>query len=328
MSKFIGRQLSIGIAKEATRGTGVAATFWLPKTDITVDDIVNPIVDGSGIAIIEDSINQENATKAMAGSISGRVYDQSFGLLLHATIGSNTQAVVGGETVIYDHTFAVLESAQHPTLTVSVAEGNVGTGIWHTLCAVDQLEIDFEVGKFMTYKADFKGNANVAQAVTAAFVAENGFDPQDGAVVTAANIAGLSSPVTVTVKKGTIVFKKNIEEDFVIGSMAAADRLNKEFSVEGTLELFYQDRVFIDTDMLADLAQALRITLTNSRVTIGVSSHPTVTITLAKVKIQSVAKKAPNGSIVSETVKFKAFYSIADTSMVSIVLRNARTTVY
>lgn len=331
MAKFIGRQLSVGIAKEATRGTGVAAQFWIPKTDVTVDDIIMSAQDDSSIAVIEDAINQEVTTKAMQGSLAGRVYDKSFGLLLLAVLGSQATTTTSGESAVYDHAFTVGESAQHPSLTISVADANTpssGAGIWHTLCMIDQLTIDFEVNKFFTYKADFKGNSNVAQSVTASFTSENGFDPQDGTVTTAANISGLASPVTVKVKKGSIIIKKNIEEDYVIGSQTAADRLNKQFTVEGTLELFYNDRVFIDTDMLADLAQAIRISFTNTRVTLGSTSNPVIQITLAKAKIQSVAKKAANNNIVSETIKFKAFYSLADIEMIDVLLRNTKSGTY
>lgn len=331
MAKFIGRKFSIGLAKESVRGTGVAAAFWIPKTDLTIDDMVNFAVDDSTIGVIEDGINQEVTGKASSGSISGRIYDTSFGLLLKATLGTEVATAVSGDTDAYDHEFTVLETAQHPTLTISAADPNSpssGAGLYYTLATIDQLEIDFEVDKFLTYKADFKANANTAHSVTPSFVEENGFKPQDGTVKFADTLADLSGGTTVVVKKGTITIKKNIEEDFVIGSVTAVDRLNKEFSIEGSLELFYQDRVFIDTDMLADLAQAMEIVFVDTETTIAVSSHPTITIRLAKVKIQSVAKKITSGAIVEETVKFKAYYSMSDTEMVDITLRNLQTTTY
>jgi len=55
MSKFIGRKLNIGIGKESTRGTAVAATFWMPKMELTHDDKITQVVNESSIGVIEDA---------------------------------------------------------------------------------------------------------------------------------------------------------------------------------------------------------------------------------------------------------------------------------
>ena len=38
MSKFVGRLYQIGLGKESSRGTGVAPTYWIPKTAVSFDD--------------------------------------------------------------------------------------------------------------------------------------------------------------------------------------------------------------------------------------------------------------------------------------------------
>ena len=146
------------------------------------------------------------------------------------------------------------------------------------------------------------------------------------------NLLNLVLSIVIIVKNKIDTFyeeiKKNLEDDFVVGNVAAADRLNKEFSVEGMLELFYDDRTIEDTYMIADLQQAMRFTFQNTSVLIGATKSPQLEIDLGKVKIQEVSKKIENSNIISKTIKFKAFYSLTDTMMIKATLRNTQSAAY
>jgi len=329
MTKVIGRKFSVGLGKETTRGTAVAAAYWIPKMDFSLDDKINYAVDDSSIGVIEDSISQDITGKYSEGSIGGRVYDKSFGLILLGVFGVETSSTqVGGETLVYDHLFNVLESASHQSLTISAADPNGGSGLKYSLAMFDTFELSYEVGKYLTYKTSFRANTNASSSVTASFTAENGFRPQDGIIKVASALAGLDAASAISIKKGTLTIKKNIEDDFIIGSVAAADRLNKAFMVEGTIEALYDSRTFTDTNMLADLAQALRIQFINTSVTLGSASSPQITFDMGKVKFQEVSKKIANNDLIMQTVKFKAFYSMADSMMIKATLRNLQSAVY
>ena len=82
MTKIIGRKFSIGLGKETTRGTAVTSAYFIPKMELSIDDKVNVINDDSSIGVIEDAITSDITGKYSEGSISGRVYDKSFGLIL------------------------------------------------------------------------------------------------------------------------------------------------------------------------------------------------------------------------------------------------------
>lgn len=329
MTKIIGRKFSIGLGKETTRGTAVTSAYFIPKMELSIDDKVNVINDDSSIGVIEDAITSDITGKYSEGSISGRVYDKSFGLILLSTFGTETSSTqVGGETLVYDHLFNVLESAQHQSLTINASDPNGGTGLSYALGMIETLDIDFEINKYLTYKAGFRANASASSTVTPSFTAENGFRPQDGVFKFASSLSGLTGASAVSIKKGTLSIKKNLEDDFIIGTTTPADRLNKAFVVEGTLELLYNDRTMIDTDLLADLAQACRIQFINSSVTIGTSSNPQITFDLGKVKFHEVARKMANNDLIQQTVKFKAFYSMTDSMMVKATLRNLQSATY
>jgi hypothetical protein len=330
MSVFIGRKLNIGIGKEATRATPVASSYWLPKMDFSVEDQIEIVVDDSSLGIIEAAETQEITKKKSAIMVSGRITDLSFGVILSALMGTDTKTTTSGESVVYDHTFSILETAQHPSLTINVSEPNAtgSSSLVYALCMLDQLDITFGVGAWATYKAQFIGNANVTGSTTPSFATEHGFNPQYATFKTASSLSGLSGASAISVRNGSITFKKNVEDDPTIGSLAVVDRYNKQFQVTGELVLTYNARTYIDTDMLGDAVVAMQLNLINTGVTIGSTSNPTIQISLARCKITEIARTDKNDDIMLQTIKFTAYYSISDSQMVGILLRNTVSTAY
>ncbi len=332
MSKIIGRKFNIGFGKEAStaRGTAVAISIWQSKMDLTIDDKLNYVENDSSVSVIEDAENLEKTNTYSEGEVTGRIEQTNFGLLLASIFGTESSTTVGGETVVYDHSFLVAQSSQHPSLTIGVSEPNAATSSSrvYTLGAIDSLAINLEVGKYCTYKMGFRANASTTGTLTPSYAAETAFLPQYGVVKFASTLSGLSGASAITVKKVNLVFKHNLEDDFSIGAVAATDRLNKAYEVTGSIELLYSDRTYVDTDLMATLAQALRIQLVNTDVTLGSTSHPQLTIDMAKVKFEDVARNIKNNELVSQVLKFKAFYSLSDSSMITAVLRNLQAAVY
>lgn len=327
-AKFIGPQFSIGIGKESSRGTAVAATQWLPWTSLSVDDKITQVKDPSAFGVVEQGLGAEIATFTSEAQLEGLILDQSFGLILKALMGTESKTTVAGESAVYDHAFTVAQSAQHPSLSLSVYGPNESSGLVYPLAMLDTLDLTFELGKYAMYKATFKANKSSSQSNTVSFASENRFRPQDGSFGYATDLAGLASPTTVQIKKLTLSFKKNTEDDDVLGNQSPVDRLNKGFECTGTVELYYSDRTFIDTIMLGDLYKAIQIVMANTDVTIGTGSHPTFTFNAAKVKLEEVARKFSAKDITMQTLKFTCFYSAGDTEMVDITLRNTASSAY
>lgn len=330
MGAFIGRKFNIGIGAEGTRGTVTTASYWIPKTDFAVEDKIATVVHDGSLGVIEDADTQEITQKYSEGTIAGRITDISFGLILAATLGTDTKTTTSGETTVYDHTLTVAESATHQSLSVIVSEPNAtgSSSLNYALCMIDTLEIDFAVGAWAMFKTTFRGNSKGTAAATPSFTAENAFNPQYCKAYFASAYSGLDAASAVNVRKVTLTISKNIEDDLTIGSLAPVDRYNKQFSIEGTMELVYNDRTYVDTDMLGDLVQAIRIKMANSGVTIGSTSNPTVQISLARCKITEVARSNKNNDVMLQTIKFKAFYSVSDSLMVSALVRNTLSTAY
>lgn len=387
MTKFIGQQFNIGIGKESTRGTPITASYWLPNTTLTVDDKIKVAKDETSIGVIEDGVGQEVSNRYSEATIEGRATDQGFGLILMSLMGTDTVGAV--ETGVKDHVFTVLQTAQHPSLSMCVYEPNASTGLVYPLGMLDSLDITIDLDKYIMYKATYKANKNQSQANTVSYVQENAFRPQDmtfgyaptlagakgtltatgtaattvhvtacsinpqtklqvGMTVTGTNIpvgatvavivsataydlsiattgaigSQTFGPAPVSLKKVSLSFKANTEDDEVLGSIDPVDRLNKQFAVSGSFEAYYTDRKFIDTIMLGDLYEALIFKAVNTTVLLGLASNPTLTFAFARTKLSEVSRKIDDKGIVSQTMKFQAFYSLADTEMVDITLRN------
>lgn len=324
MTKLIGRKFNVGIGKETTRGTAVAATYWLPHTELTLDEKVTQAVDESVYGVIEDSTDAAVVSKFMEGEISGHIADTSFGLILLSQFGADAVATV--ETGVYDHTFTVAQNAQHQSLTVAVSEPNA-TNLRFPLAVIDNTEIVVEVGEYAMFKSAFRANIGATAANSVSYSSENIFKPQECNAYIASDLSGLDAASAIPVKRVSVTSSQNIEDDQVVGSVSPADRLNKQFVVEGTIELIYDSRTYIDTILLGDLAKAIRVKLVSGTL-IGAASYPTLTIDIAKAKLREVSKSISNNDIVRQTVSFKGHYSIADTSMVTAVLRNTKSGTY
>lgn len=323
MSKAIGRLVNLGIAKETTRGTPVAPTYWLFKTDLDWQEKIEQAIENASVGVIADATDAQIVKRWAEGSFGGDIKDRSFGLILLSLFGSVSSALKGAETAVYNHTFSLLNSIQHPSLTIGIDDP------WQdyqfTLAMIESLEIKYERGKFIHFTANFKSKKGAATSLTATYTAENSFRPQDFILKIADNIAGLDTASAIQIKSATIKFEKNLELDEVLGSVDPVDILNKQFSITGTIEAVFEDEATFKNIVLTDTAKALRFDLVNTAVTIGTASNPELKIDLPKVKFKEITRATPIGDLVMQTISFKAFYSLPDSSIASCILTNTVT---
>lgn len=320
MSKFIGRTADVGIKKEAVRGTAeTSATFYLPKLSLSIDDTVEQVVNESSYGVIEDATDSVVVGKGADAEIEGNIYSESFGLLLLSALGAVSTSGPS-QTTVYTHTFTVGQSAQHPSLTLFQEDANQDYSYANAM--MTKLEIDISLGQFAKYNAEFRAKVGSAVTLTPSYATnESNFLPQHGSVKLATDVSGLTAASAINIRSVKLTIDKGAEDDRKLGSLDPADILNKEFKVEGSIELVFNDNTF-KTDMLADTAKAMRIRLTNSDVTIGSSMNPQLTIDVTKAKFSNFKRNYSNGDIVTATVDFKALYKPTESDMIEMQLIN------
>src|ERR1700722_5504523 len=178
--KGIGRLISVGVARETTRGTAQSsATFWSPWMDLTLDEKKEFAVDAQAYGIIEDSVNLTQTKKWAQGSITGNFGDTTPGLLLYSMFGGYAAAAHGAEAAVYDHTFTVGESAQHKSLTLFLHDPLSAVDYSYANGVVEKLEIDMALKKFLSFNASIKALSGASQSnFSPSTPTENRFVPQ------------------------------------------------------------------------------------------------------------------------------------------------------
>jgi hypothetical protein len=203
--KGIGRLISVGLAKEATRGTAQSsATFWTPWNDLTLDEKKEFATDAQSYGIIEDNVTMTQIKKWAQGSLAGNVQDQTIGLILYSLFGS--YGVTGPTDSAYIHTFTIGESAQHQSLTFFLHDPLAAVDYSYANGVVEKLELDFALKKFISFNASIKSLSGASQSnFTPSTTSENRFVPQYLAAKFAMNYAGLQGTLTATGTAATTV---------------------------------------------------------------------------------------------------------------------------
>ena len=240
MTEFIGRLIDVGIGKESARGTSVTPDFWLPALAKNVDDVFTLAKDEAARGVIETDEDAKVVSEFAEGEIEGYVRDKSFGLILLGTLGAVVSNVDTPEAGVQTHDYTVAQSAQHQSLTLSLKHPLEDIRFANGM--VTSLEIIAELNTIVKFTLGFMGFKGTDESDTVSYdTSENEFCPQHMTVKFAADLAGLDAANAIKAKTVSITFAKNLETDDVLGQIAPDDILNKQFMVEGTVELNYED---------------------------------------------------------------------------------------
>lgn len=320
--KGIGRLVQIGIAREATRGTTPAsATFYVPWAELDLDEKKRFVVDEQTRGVIEDSVGQSIVSEWAEGTIKAPIGDKHFPLFLYAIFG--TLGTAGPTDSAYTHTISVAQSAIHQSLSfylddpLAAQDYTFGNGM------VSQLEIQYERDQFITYVANIIAKKGVTATLTPAATAENRFLPQHLVFKLAATQAGLGAASAISIKSLTLRIAQNVEADDVLGSATPTDFLNKQFSIEGTVEAIFKDEADFKTAFLAGTVKAMRLDLIQT-VLIGVTAVPKITIDLHSVVFTELTRPVRLNDIVMQTLSFKAHYNTTDSKIATVSAINAQ----
>lgn len=312
MAKFIGRRVSVGIALESTRGTVAVPTYVLGKTDYNLDDKANKAVSGEGVGSISGNGCVAVVTGKFAeGSVEFEIGAKSLPAILKAVVGGSISSSAQGTG--YKHSLSLLESNQHPTLSVTLDDPN--GDVVFAGAMVDSF--DFSVGMDEIVKASMSLKAKVSKdtVYTASPECDFKFVGRDLTFKVATDIAGLAGATALSVKELSVTVTKNSDYDWVLGTLEPEDIVNKQFTIEGKLTLNYEDRTWRNY-MLDGSYRALSIKLEQSRDQAG-DQNPTFYIELPKVHFSEWESQRGNEDIVGQTINFSALYDTSTEKLIS-----------
>jgi hypothetical protein len=325
MSKAIGRQYSVGIAKETSRGTAEAAATYYPQfSEATVDEKVEFAEQDQAYGIIEDGVGADIVKQYAGIEIKMPVGDKSFPLVLLAALGSlSTGDNADSDASIKDHTITVSQSVQHQALTVFLNDPVGGNDYKHALGMVESVGLSVEMGKYVEASIAMRAAKGATATLTPTTTAENRFLPQHVTMKLASAQSGLDAASALTIKSLNLSISKNLEDDDVLGDTDPADFNNKHLVIEGEFEANWESEATYKTVMQAGTYKAMRIDLKNTDVTIGSAAKPEIKIDLHRILLKEVTRPIKVNDIIRQTVSFKAYYSVADSKMITVTATNA-----
>lgn len=308
MSKFVGRLVSVGIGKETSRGVGVAASYWIPKTSISFDDKVKKaLVAGSYGNIAESAMTAYVVGKWAEGDIEGEINVDSFGLLLLALVGTESGASDTPESGVGTHTYTLQNDNQHDSLSIHIHDP-IGQ-IQFKLAMLNSLGIDITLGELVKYTANFFAKAHVDSSSTPTWIADRRFISRDLVFKVASSVSDLAAASALSIKHLTLAIDKNVKLDEVLGTLEPEDVLNQTIKITGTIELNYEDRTWRDY-MLNGNTKAMQIKLESLK-TIGASTKPKLEFVFPKVHFSEWESIRDLGDIASQNINFEVMLDIS-----------------
>ena len=315
MSKKIGRLINLGIAKESTRGTPVAATHWLPKSSITFSDKVQKALSTMGYGNIGDGNQELVALKWAEGNVDFDLMDNSFGLILLALLGTVSSSTTGGVTT---HTFTLQNDNQHDSLTFWVEDVSESIDIFFPLVMINSFSLSAVPEDVVKCSVGFMGKSSSdTSALSATYTAENKFVGRHVSVKIADLTSGLTAASVLDVKELTLEVNKNVMRDHALSTVQAVDLLNQKIEITGTIMLDLEAETYKDY-MMDGSYKALRIDIQNSGVTLADgTSHPQFIIDLSRVAFDSWEPTRENDAIATQTINFRALYDLTNADTIN-----------
>jgi hypothetical protein len=316
--EIIGRELQVGFATEAVRGTAESSVDrWLRNVTTNIIEKAEHVQDDTTRGVLEDMENRRVVKKYIEGDFEGIAQIDALGFLYASVYGKVSSSVVAGS--VYDHVFGVKQNTIHQSLTVFTKDGSV-QNLKLAGCVVNTLEVSGSVDDFVRVKANIIGQTATDGSASPSYNTEYDFIGKDITIKLADSEAGLSGATAIKVKDFTITHDQGIIRDHVFGSYTPGDLYNSKNSIEGEITINFSDETYKDL-YLGDSAKYMQIVIQGTS-DLGGGYYPTLTYVFNKVKITDWDRSGGNDELVTEKISFKAFYNETDSEASTVTLRN------
>lgn len=318
MAEIIGREIEVGVAIEATRGTAITtATKWFRKAVANVVERATHVVDDTTRGKLEDVEGRRVVTKYIEGEVSGPVHADLFGYFLSNLYGVVVSTNVSGS--IYSHVFNLGQNIQHPSLTLFAKDGAVQQLVFDN-AMISTLELSASIEDYVRYNATFIAAEATDNADTPSYDTEYDFIARDITIKMADTSGGLSAATAIKAKDITITWDQGAIRDHVVGSYTPDDIYNSKMMIEGQFTLNFDSETYKDL-YLGNSAKYMQITI-EGEADLGSGNHPTITILLNKVMLMDWNRAGGADELVTQPISFKAFYNATDGKASQVTLKN------
>lgn len=304
MSKHVGRRGSLGLVKEASRGTAITTpTFWIPRVTISFDDKVDTARESEGLGKIADSDANYVVNRYAEGDVEFQADDRILGLFLTSLIGASPSKSGSNP---YTYTYTLANTNQHQSLSVVYQDPDIAKVF--ALGVVDSLKFVVDQSAIVTCTATFKSKfgRNIATQSADFTALGSKFLEQHLQFKLAAAVGSLAAASAISLKKLEFTISANAMFDNVLGTVEPEDILNQQFSVEGSFELLKQDDVYRNY-MLDGSYKALGISFVGDA-----AANSQLNFQFPRVDFTQWEQDRKLDEIVSQKINFKANYDAAN----------------
>lgn len=301
MTKFVGRRGTLGIGLEATRGTPVAPTYWLPFVTMSFFDKTTTQAEEQGMGKVADQDSVYVTMKMAEGDVESQIYDNALGFILSSILGA-VPVTTGGNP--YTHTFTLSNTNQQKSLSLYWQDPIYS--LMFPLAVVEQLSLTVEPSGIVAWTVTFKAKASKDWATLTPDFTSLGskFLHQHLVTKLAANVAGLGAATGISLKNLELNINRNTIFDEVIGTVEPEDVLGQQLSVDGSLTLNLEDDTYRGY-MLNGTYRSMEINLLRS-------SSSSLDLVFPRVSFTEWEPDFTLNEIAKQTINFKANYDSAN----------------
>ena len=317
MSKTGGRQLNIGLGIEATAGTAVAESIFIPWTEFSVQAVAEKELFNSARGIRNMASNSMIKRSYSQGSITviPNVVNTPyfFGLAL-GTVNSSTIVDSG-----YIHTITVNNlNAGMKTATLTVEEGAIQTA-QYTNVVVDSLTLDVS-DSYASLTAEVIGQFATTDTITESYTEETEFAYHQMTVKFGTDISNAAGNSATPLKSFTLNIANNVQLDeaFLSGAntITSGGLIAGPMQITGSYSLHFEDTVEL-AKYKANTKNAAVVQFLGA--TIGASEQEELRIDLAKLVLTSPPTEYNIDGLLVLNQEFEVEFGATDNEITVII---------
>lgn len=305
MTKFVTRRGSLGIAKEASKGVGVSPQYWLPYVTMSFHDVIEGVGEEQGMGNIADQDSFYVTMTAGEGDVESQLYDQAIPYIFMSLLGA-VPVTTGANP--YTHTFTLSNTNVVQTLSL----------FWHDPdrdylfpnAVVESVKLTVEPKGIVSWTIHFKSkNARQWTTQTPSFTTLGSkFLHQHLVFKLASAVAGLSAASAISLKKLDMTFDRKTMFDSVMGTSEPEDILSQALSVEGSLELNWEDDTYRNY-MLGGTYRSMEVKFANG-------ANSSLDLVFPRVSFMEWEPDMKLNEIAKQKINFKANYDSANAAAI------------
>ena len=317
-NEIIGRDIELGFATEATRGTAESSVDkWVRKVTANIVERAEHADDDTKRGVLEDMEGRRVVRKYAEGELEGIAHADAIGYLYSSLYGKVASSNVAGS--VYSHVFSLQQDIEHQSLTLFAKDGDAQQ-VKHSGCVVNTLELNAATDDFVRFTANFTGDSSEDDTETPSYDTEYDFIGKDITIKIADSEGDLSTADAIKAKEVTLTHDQGTIRDHAFGSYNPDNLYNAKHSIEGEITLNFNDETFKDL-YLGDDAKYMQIEIKGDA-DIGGGNNPSITYVLNKVQFNDWNRSGGADELVTQPITFKAYYNESDGEASEVTVQN------